>query len=145
MTWWGWVTIGALLLVAELAIVDLEFYLVFLGTAALITGLAVLSGLAIPGWGQWLLFAGLAAGSLLLFRGAVYQRLRPPPDGHVDEGVAGAIATADAEIPVGATGPVSLRGTGWTGRNVGTSAIAAGARCRVERSDGLTLEVRTDD
>ncbi len=35
MPWWGWVTIGALLLVAEMTIVDLEFYLIFLGIAAL--------------------------------------------------------------------------------------------------------------
>lgn len=38
MTWWGWVIGGAILLGAELAFVDAQFYLVFVGTAAIIDG-----------------------------------------------------------------------------------------------------------
>ena len=54
MPWWGWMAVGALLLVAELTFVDLEFYLVFLGLSALITGMLELAGIALPfgcsGW-----------------------------------------------------------------------------------------------
>ena len=48
MPWWGWITVGALLLVAEITIVDLEFYLVFLGVSALAVGLSLVAGFAMP-------------------------------------------------------------------------------------------------
>jgi hypothetical protein len=37
-----------------------------------------------------------------------------------------------------------LRGSRWTGRNQGPSAIPAGATCRVERRQGLILDVRIE-
>ncbi len=77
MAWWGWIAAGALLLAAEMGLVDAEFYLVFLGLSALLVGLLALAGLGGPPWVQWLLFAALAATSLVLFRGRVYSRLRP--------------------------------------------------------------------
>jgi len=53
MPWWAGVTIGAMLLVAEMTIVDLEFYRVFLGASALMVGLMGLSGLDLASnpWG----------------------------------------------------------------------------------------------
>ena len=60
MPWWGWMGIGMLLLAAELFIIEADFYLVFLGVAAALTGLL---GLAVPGmppWLQWLAFAVLS-------------------------------------------------------------------------------------
>lgn len=36
MPWWGWIVIGALLLGAELMVIEAEFFLVFIGVAALI-------------------------------------------------------------------------------------------------------------
>ena len=50
MPWWGWVTIGTLLLVAEMTFVDLDFYLVFLGISALLVGLASIAGFGMPFW-----------------------------------------------------------------------------------------------
>lgn len=144
MPWWGWVTVGAILLVAELAVVDLEFFLVFLGISALITGMVVLGGPALPAWGQWILFAVLAGASLVLFRRSLYSRLRPPPDGAVGEGVVGERARAESEIAPDATGPVQLRGSTWTARNAGEATISAGSTCRVEAHEGLTLVVRAD-
>ena len=142
MPWWGWITIGAMLLLAEMTIVDLEFYLLFLGISALLTGAVVLSGFALPYWVQWILFAALAAGSLILFRRAVYAKLRPPAEGEVPEGVDGARAVADEAIAPGAQGSVMLRGSTWTARNVGNAAIESGAACEVVRSQGLVLDVR---
>lgn len=144
MPWWGWITIGALLLVAEMSIVDLEFYLVFLGISALVVGMLELAGFAMPFWLQWLVFAVLAVGSLFVFRQRVYKKLRPPPEGEVQQGVEGDRATAVDTIEPGATGAVTLRGAHWTGLNRGAESIPAGSRCRVERSEGLTLEVRLD-
>ena len=144
MPWWGWITVGALLLVAEMAVVDLEFYLVFLGISALLTGLAVFAGVGLPEWGQWLLFAALAAVSLVLFRQALYKRLRPPPEGEIREGLTGERATASESLAPGARGSISLRGATWTARNVGDAPIPAGGVCIVERTEGLVVDVRAE-
>lgn len=144
MPWWGWVTVGALLLVAEMAIVDLEFYLVFLGISALLTGLAVLGGVDLPIWGQWLLFALLATASFAFFRPALYGRLRPPAQGEIREGLTGDRGIAEAAIAPGDRGPIALRGSTWTARNVGDAPIAAGGACIVERTEGLVVDVRAE-
>ncbi len=144
MPWWGWITVGALLLVAEITIVDLEFYLVFLGVSALAVGLALMAGLALPMWAQWLAFAGLALVSLVVFRQRIYAKLRPAAESAIGEGVEGERATAIDAIPPGVSGAVMLRGARWTGRNQGPSAIPAGAACRVERRQGLVLDVRLE-
>ena len=142
MPWWGWITVGALLLVAEITIVDLEFYLVFLGVSALAVGLSLAAGFAMPYWVQWLAFAGLAIVSLVVFRRRVYSKLRPASGDLIGEGIEGEIATAIEAIPPGVSGGVMLRGSRWTGRNQGPSEIPAGAACRVERRQGLVLDVR---
>ena len=111
MPWWGWITVGALLLVAEITIVDLEFYLVFLGVSALFVGLAQMGGLGLPFWAQWLAFAGLAIVSLVVFRQRVYAKLRPGDGGAIREGVDGEVATAIEAIPPGVSGGVLLRGS----------------------------------
>ena len=36
MTWWSWMVLGALLLGAELIAIDAQFYLIFLGVAAVL-------------------------------------------------------------------------------------------------------------
>ena len=68
MPWWGWIIFGALLLGSELMFIDAAFYLVFIGLAATITGLAGLLGLGLEYWAQWILFAGLSLVAMVLFR-----------------------------------------------------------------------------
>jgi len=145
MPWWGWITIGALMLAAELAFVDAEFYLVLLGVSALLVGGADLAGIHMVWWAQWLAFAGLSVGSLVVFRQRVYSLLRPPPEEDVQEGVAGDTATAIDAIAPGETGRVELRGSHWTAINEGERLIDAGARCTVTRSEGLTVHVRANE
>ena len=145
MPWWGWMAVGALLLVAELTFVDLEFYLVFLGLSALTTGMLELAGIPLPFWMQWLVFGALAIGSLVIFRQRLYKKMRPPAEGSVQTGVEGARAQALDEIAPGATGAVSLRGANWSGINRGSETISAGSYCRVERSKGLTLDLQPED
>ena len=76
MVWWGWIVVGALLLSAEL-FVPTDFFLVFLGVAALLVGGVGLSGLALPVWGQWLLFAALSLVLLVAVRGRLKRRMLP--------------------------------------------------------------------
>ena len=75
MQWWAWVAVGAILLGSELAFVDAQFYLVFLGLAALIVGLLDVAGLPLAVWAQWLVFTVLAVVSMFGFRQRIYEQL----------------------------------------------------------------------
>jgi hypothetical protein len=143
MQWWAWVTIGAVLLGSELTFVNAQFYLVFVGSAALILGFVDLAGVHAADWLQWSLFTVLAAGSLIAFRRRVYERLRPTLPG-VKYGPVGKIVVLPAALPPGETCRLEYCGSSWSAVNAGTSVIAAGSRARIERVDGLTLVVHAD-
>jgi inner membrane protein len=145
MAWWIWVVLGAALLAAELFLIDAEFYLVFLGLAALGVGFAGAAGLDGPAWAQWLGFAALSVVLLVAFRARLHAKLRPAAAGVPDDALAGEMGVAREALAPGARGTAELRGTTWTAQNVGSDAIAAGARFRVERSQGLVLHVRSAD
>jgi inner membrane protein len=140
MQWWAWIAVGALLLGSELTFVDAQFYLVFVGGSAFAVGLLQLAGLPLAPWLQWLIFAALAAASMLTFRRRIYERLRrdlPALKG----GPAGEIVTLPQELPPGETCRLEYRGSSWSAINGGKAVIAAGAKARIERVDGLTLVV----
>ena len=52
MQWWAWIAVGAILLVSELAFIDAQFYLVFVGASALVVGFLALAGIADAVWLQ---------------------------------------------------------------------------------------------
>jgi membrane protein implicated in regulation of membrane protease activity len=140
MPWWGWMGVGMLLLAAELFVIEADFYLVFLGVAAALTGLLGWAAPGIPAWGQWLAFAVLAVVLMVLFRKRVYRRLRPPvadlPNDMLREQV-----QLPSGLPVQGSCRVELRGSTWTARNVGAAPIAPGGTARVVSVDGITLNV----
>jgi membrane protein implicated in regulation of membrane protease activity len=140
MGWWGWIVAGALLLASEL-LVPTDFFLVFLGVAALAVGGVGLAGLEVPIWGQWLLFGALSLVLLVAVRGPLKRRM-PAGDPRVDDTLVGEIALIHERLAAGATGRAELRGTQWTARNVDAAALEPGARARVERVEGLVLHVR---
>jgi membrane protein implicated in regulation of membrane protease activity len=118
-----------------------DFFLVFLGVAALAVGLAQLSGLGAPAWAQWLLFGALSLALLVTLRGPLKRRL-PQSDLRVDDTLIGEIAQVREPLAAGAVGRVELRGTLWTARNDDATALEPGTRARVERVEGLVLHVR---
>jgi hypothetical protein len=138
--WWGWIVAGALLLALEL-MVPTDFFVVFLGVAALMVGGVGLAGLELPVWGQWLLFGALSLVLLVAVRGPLKRRL-PAGDPRVDDALVGEIALIHEHLAAGATGRAELRGTQWTARNDEPTALEPGARARVERVEGLVLHVR---
>jgi membrane protein implicated in regulation of membrane protease activity len=138
--WWGWIVVGALLLSSEL-FVPTDFFLVFLGVAALLVGGVGLTGLALPIWAQWLLFAALSLVLLVAVRGRLKQRL-PAGDSRADDTLVGEIALIHERLEAGATGSAELRGSRWTARNDDATALEPGTRARVERVEGLVLHVR---
>ena len=76
MPWWGWIVIGTILFCAELFAVDAQFYFIFVGAGAVVVGLTGLSGLDLPAWGQWLLFAMLSIASMVAFRKKLFDKIR---------------------------------------------------------------------
>jgi membrane protein implicated in regulation of membrane protease activity len=140
MEWWAWIAVGALLLGSELTFIDAQFYLVFVGGSALVVGLLGLSGLALAPWLQWLIFAGLAAISMLTFRRQIYERMRRRLPA-VKCGPAGETVTLPQTLSPGETCRLEFRGSSWSAINGGKAEIAAGAKARIERVDGLTLVI----
>jgi len=142
MPWWGWIIVGAVLLGAEMFVIDAQFYLVFLGIAAALVGLAGLAGVALPEWAQWLAFAVLSIVSMLAFRRRLYAKLRRP-GGEVDERLTlGDRIRLPAGLASGETGRVDYRGTSWSARNTGEAAIAPGEEAEIVEVDRFTLKVR---
>ncbi|MGA2189491.1 MAG: NfeD family protein [Steroidobacteraceae bacterium] len=144
MQWWAWIAVGAILLGSELTFVNAQFYLVFVGISALVVGILALAGLATADWLQWLLFAALAVTTMLTFRKRIYESTRRTLPA-VGSGPAGEIVTLPIALPPGETCRLECRGSSWSAINAGESVIAAGARARIERVDGLTLVVRGED
>jgi membrane protein implicated in regulation of membrane protease activity len=141
MSWWGWVIGGAILLGAELAFVSAQFYLVFIGGAAILVGLA--TGLVYPlePWVQWAVFAVLALFLMVTFRSRLYERLHreatPAPAGPV-----GGVMTLPVSLAPGESCRAEHGGTFWTVCNGSSEPIPSGAPARIERVQGLTLLVR---
>jgi membrane protein implicated in regulation of membrane protease activity len=142
MSWWGWIVGGAILLGAELAFVDAQFYLVFVGGAAILVGLA--AGLVdVAPWAQWAAFAALAVVLMVTFRSRVYQHLRglrAAPA--VQSGPVGSVMTLPVLLGPGETCRAEHGGTFWTVCNDSDMPIPSGARARIARVEGLTLLVR---
>ncbi|HEV2285980.1 MAG TPA: NfeD family protein [Steroidobacteraceae bacterium] len=140
MTWWGWTIAGAILLGAELLFVNAQFYLVIIGSAAILVGLASVV-LPFADWLQWALFAVLAIASMLTFRNRIYRRFRAAAPS-VRSGPQGGIITLPAALAAGDSCQAEYGGTFWTVRNDSGSPLAAGSRARIVGVHNLTLLVR---
>ena len=142
MAWWGWVIGGAILLGAELAFVSAHFYLVFIGSSAILAGLITL--LASPAsWAQWAIFAALSIISMIAFRSRVYERFGGAVPS-LQTGPAGGVMTLIVPLAAGASCQAEYGGTFWTVRNETTAEIPAGTRVRISSVRDLTLLVRPD-
>lgn len=144
MLWWLWILLGLGLLSFEL-LTPGGFFAVFFGLSALLVGALAGLELAGPPWFQWLLFSGLSVGFLLGLRRPLLERMKPGARAlPAVDSLVGEVATLLDELPPGAVGRAELRGTSWTARSVEPKTLAKGARCRVERVEGLTLWVRPE-
>ena len=143
MNWWGWVVGGVIMLGAELGFVDAQFYLVFLGSAAILVGLATVAIPSLSLSTQWAGFAVLGLVSMLTFRKPIYQRLR----GHTPElriGPAGTVLILPTSLAPGESCQIEHSGSHWTAQNEYDAPILAGSRVRISEVRGLTLLVRPD-
>jgi len=143
MTWWSWMILGAVILGAELIVIDAQFYLVFLGIAAALVGLAGMLGIAMPEWAQWVAFAVMSLLFFFTFRKTLYEKIKGGAVGF-REGLSGDTVTVDDALSPGGETRAAHRGSKWTVRNVGSTTIAAGSRASVVKVDGLTLHIDAD-
>lgn len=143
MVWWLWMLLGLALLFVEAATAGGLFAL-FFGLSAMVVGVLTAVGLGGPLWTQWVLFSAVALLCLFVLRGPLKARLNVDgADRPVDQLVGeGALALED--LPSGGGGKVELRGSTWSARNGTGTTLPKGARCRVERVEGLTLWVRPE-
>ena len=143
MLWWHWMVLGAILLGAELFAIDAQFYLVFLGVSAVLVGLASLLGLAMPEWAQWMTFAALSLISFFTFRKSLYEKIRGGAVGF-RESISGNTVNVVEDLAPGAETRLEYRGSKWTVRNTGATAIEGGSRATVVKVDGLTLHIEAE-
>jgi membrane protein implicated in regulation of membrane protease activity len=142
MTWWGWTIAGAILLGAELFFVNAQFYLVFIGSAAILAGLATLALPLAPAV-QWLLFGLLAIVSMMAFRSRIYQRFRGqfPP---MRTGPVGGLIELKTPLAAGESCQAEHGGAFWTVRNDSDQPMPSGSRARIAAVQNLTLLVKPD-
>lgn len=143
MTWWLWMVLGAILLGAEMFAIDAQFYLVFMGVSAALVGLAGLLGITMPEWAQWVAFGAISLVTFFTFRDSLYKKIRSGAVGF-SVGLSGDTVRIDNAIEPGSESRVEHRGSKWTARNTGETAITAGSRAKVVKVDGLTLHVEAE-
>lgn len=144
MIWWYWMLLGLALLGAEMMTPG-GFYILFFGLSALTVGTMAGLGFVEADWLQWLLFSGIAVGSLLLCRGPLLAMMKRNASEMPDiDSMAGELAIPLEPLAVGETGKAELRGTTWTAKNVGTAPLGKGQRGKVTHVEGLTLWITTE-
>jgi membrane protein implicated in regulation of membrane protease activity len=141
VVWWLWLLFGLALLILEVQAFG-SFYLMFFGVGALLVGFLGLAGVVETDWIEWVLFTALSVSSLALFRARLLKSVAGSTHGKVDS-LVGETAVVVEDIPGGGVGKAELRGTVWNAQNGGPAVAPKGARCRVERVEGLTLWIRT--
>lgn len=140
MPWWLWILAGFLLFGIEALSTGL--HIAFFGFGAIVVGVLVGFGLGGPLWVQLLLFSLISVSSLALLRKPLLRafKLDRGPD-EVDT-LVGEEATATEPFAANGRGKAELRGTTWTAQNASDQPLEPGARCVVERVEGLTLFIR---
>jgi membrane protein implicated in regulation of membrane protease activity len=140
-TWWTWLILGIVLMVAEL-LLPTGFFIFFFGVGGVITGLFVLLGLVPSLIAQGLVFIGSSLLCVVLLRKPLLAKFHFRNRTHSVDSLVGETAQALEAIAPQAFGKVELRGSCWSALNTGSLIIAPEVRCRVEKIDGLTLHVR---
>ena len=139
MTWWIWILIGVALLAIEFASSTLHLGLFAVG--ALVVAILVGLGVDIPLWGQLAVFTGVSVFFLFFVRPVLVRKLKLHVTRPVDS-LVGEQAVALDEIGPAGLGKAEMRGSTWSARNVGETALIRGQRCVVAAVEGLVLHVR---
>lgn len=141
MAYWVWVTAGLILLILEIFL-PLDFFLFFIGLAALATGAIVATGTLVSTELQLLVFALLSPVLLYLGRRPLSEYLRSET-GELTGTLEGSKVMVTGPIAPGETGKGELRGTTWTVKNETDEFLMAGRKYTVSESGGTSLIVKS--
>ena len=139
MAWWIWILIGVALLAVEFASTTMHVGLFAVG--AFVVAILVGVGVDIPLWAQLVIFTGVSVFALFFIRPWIVRKLRLTSTKVVDSLVGEQAVTLDEIGPAG-IGKAEMRGSTWSARNVGETALARGQRCVVAAVEGLVIHVR---
>jgi membrane protein implicated in regulation of membrane protease activity len=138
--WWMWIVLGLVLAAIEL-LTPGGLFIIFFGVAAVVVGVLTLLGVVDRPWVEWLIFPVVALIALRLFRAPLLARLQKDSRPDNVDSLVGETAIAAGSMAPGEHGRVELRGSMWSGQNVGSRTIEAASRCRVVAVEGLRLDV----
>lgn len=141
LTWWAWLIVGLILMLAEL-LSPSGFFLFFFGVGSVATAMLAALGLVSSFVAQGLVFIVTSLFCVFVLRKPLTAKFHiHNATGPVDS-LVGETAKALEAIAPQAFGKVELRGTAWSALNTGSAIIPFDVRCRVEKVDGLTLHVK---
>ena len=118
-----------------------SFIALFFGTGAFVAAAISSVGGAPEVWQQCALFVAVTFAGALLARKRLRQWAGRQDVEHPVSSLAGSTAHAVTSIAVGQGGTVTLHGTRWSARNVGTLPIEAHQACSVVATQGISLDV----
>lgn len=139
MSWWIWVLAGLGLLALEFATTTM--HIGFFAVGALVVAALVGFGVDLPLWGQLAIFTIVSVLAFAFVRPILVRKLKLDFKPQVDTMI-GEQAMALDEIGVAGLGKAEFRGSTWSARNVGETALARGQRCVVAAVEGLVLHIR---
>jgi membrane protein implicated in regulation of membrane protease activity len=139
MSWWVWVLVGFLLLGVEFVATTMHLGLFAIG--AFVVALLVGIGIPMPLWGQLVVFTAATLIAFFFIRPVLVRKLKFNEKKVVDS-LVGEQALALEDMPAGGNGRAEMRGTTWSARNIGETALIRGQRCIVAAVEGLSLHVR---
>ncbi len=113
----------------------------FFAVGALFVALLVGLGIELPLWGQVAVFTVVSVIAFAFLRPILVRKLKLDFKPNVDSMV-GEQARAMDDIDVAGLGKAEFRGTTWSARNVGETALARGQRCVVAGLEGLVIHVK---
>lgn len=139
MPWWAWAIVGLTLFIGEM-LLPLDFFLIFIGFACLMTGGLVYAEVLGPPWLHWTTTAILSIVFLYFFRPRLVAYLHRDSTKFCAD-LPGDTLTVKSLIVPGEQGQGEARGSVWTVRNASEADLVPGQRYRVASRDGLTLVV----
>ncbi len=142
MLWWHWSILGLVLIGMEILTLGGlgNFYFLFFGMSAVLVSLLVWLGLNEPIYLQWFLFAVFGIISFFALRKPLQAKASfGKQDEMPVDSMVGEQATLVEDIDAQRVGRAELRGSTWSARNAGTTALLKGTSTKVIRVEGLTI------
>lgn len=139
MVWWIWVLIAFAILALEMTAATL--HVGFFSVGAFAVAILVALGVDLPLSTQLLIFTAVSLLAFFFLRPMLVRKLKLDQKKVVDS-LVGEQALALEDIGIGGSGRAEMRGSTWSARNVGETALTRGQRCTVAEVDGLVIHLR---